>query len=183
MRKIIIWLLLVMCFSTSKAQDLVITISGDSINYRIDGSTPKSILRIATPNKNDIKWKNLNLEKVGMFSYGFYSSTPVITKSDYVKDLIYPRWRFSTDIGYAKIGDTNGVILNLDGNYYLNKNLGFGLLIETYNTNYKTLEIKKKSTLYQFFGVLTYRKLLKEKKMFFHFLKRLLLKITEETVL
>lgn len=168
--------------STINAQDLIITTKGDSINCYVKMDKSIHTYCIGTPSKNGINWRRIKRKNVTIFYKDFYKKNPAVILSDFKKDNTYYKWRFAFDLGFGNmtrrkhmaLAENNnelkyinlqkGFIINLRATYFLNKNIGIGVLYKGNFSDNEISGIKASITLYDIFPTVTYRFFCRDKK-------------------
>ncbi|HLN75306.1 MAG TPA: outer membrane beta-barrel protein [Prolixibacteraceae bacterium] len=127
---------------TLKAQDLIVTTRGDSINCHITLKT-YDYLRFRYKHDNEIKASSLPFNEISSYQYNFYQGT-VIPKAKKIRNHDYQHWRLAANSGISRhIAQTapnlsseekqqaedfkTGKIYGADIQYYITEPLGLGI--------------------------------------------------------
>jgi hypothetical protein len=148
MKKILLSVYLILCFSSSFAQDLIVTDSGDSINCEISEINSKKVY-FTTKSNNKIRSTLLPVDQVKHLQFYFYKAKN--PAHEIVVNKEFQKWRFAINAGLgkqtAKVGNyvtddfkkytkdlRSGYQINGDITYFVSEPIGFGLKYQLYKT-------------------------------------------------
>ena len=140
MRYLLLSLAHLVCF-TAQAQDLILTIEGDSINARIT-KEKKDFLYFTFKHQDEVRHTLLPYSQVQEYVYNYFEQ-PEVSPEQVSPPDNYPHWRWALHGGYsrrlARISDEvpdvlrehtrqlkSGFNLGTDVAYYLSETIGLG---------------------------------------------------------
>lgn len=146
---LVVLFLFVFSAQTLKAQDLIVTLEGDSLNCRISRIMPDKVY-FTYKHQNEIRSVFLPKTHIVFSKKNFYTET-LVPAADLVVKEDFCRWRLEVDGGVLyRLGETpsdvtssmrdyykdykSGVGLNLGVQYFTSENLGFGFLYNHFNS-------------------------------------------------
>lgn len=161
MKKTLFIMFVTLIVSNIKAQDLIVTKKGDSINCSVKVDKTKKVLYLGTLWGKHIRWSPIKTKNVKTFSKGFYNLCPAISKGTLERKNNFSRWYFSAELGYGhRLGKLwkglnflekehmnrlrKGFILKAKGTYYFDQNYGFGLTVINHHASSNLKEINTK---------------------------------------
>jgi hypothetical protein len=143
MKKTITLFTLIICFATAKAQDLILTNKGDSINCKITKVEPQNVY--FTFNKdNQIRSTLINTTDLKEYKFNFYKTT-LLPASKVFNNQKYSHWRYGVNVAYGYQTAKSGANANqTERDYYngLRSGYSFGADItyfiqESYGVGFK----------------------------------------------
>lgn len=161
MKPLFITALLMFAALSINAQDLIVTVKGDSLNCKISRTDDKSIY--FTESKNGIEQK-VQKSKVKNYSYGYYKTTPSSFNITSGKPS-YPQFSLSAYGGYSmrtnKIDDNlkpderqrvknlmKGYSINVNGVYFFKRSMGVGLSLNRHSATGSHQSVKDNLTMF-----------------------------------
>jgi hypothetical protein len=150
MKKTITLFTLIICFATIKAQDLILTNKGDSINCKITKVEPQNVY--FTFNKdNQIRSTLINTTDLKEYKFNFYKTT-LLPASKVFNNQKYSHWRYGLNLAYGyqtaksapnvpqflrdyNDGLRSGYSFGADVTYFLKENYGIGFKYNRFLTS------------------------------------------------
>lgn len=150
MKKTITLFAIIICFITAKAQDLVLTNTGDSINCKITKVEYNNVYFTFKRN-NEIKSTLISNSELKEYKYKYYS-TSLLPANKIFNNQKYSHWRYGFNIAYGyqtaksnpnqnqlerdySDGLRSGYSFSADVTYFIKENLGIGLKYNRFNTS------------------------------------------------
>lgn len=178
MKTLFILMLVLVCFQMSKAQDLIVTQKGDSLNCNIT-RIRSDYIHFTFKHENEIRNTLLPVSEIKFYKEGFFSKAEVPpdkiknVEGDYqkVRFGIYGGWSYRTAKIHQDVPDVlrefakemkSGYHLGADFTYFTSESFGFGVRYSRFgsanelnnvSTTYKNTNQKRTGTLKDEVGI------------------------------